>query len=200
MDGAAHAAAELAEAARVSAPTASAHLSKMAAAGLVAVEAAGRHRRYSLAGADVAAAVEALAALAPPPTEPRARMQALAEARTCYDHLAGRLGVAVARSLVRRGALERSGDRFALTPSGRAYFTETLGVDVEAALREKRPLARCCLDWTEREPHLAGALGAALARRCLEAGWVERRQASRALKVTSAGSSIFLSQFAFEPG
>jgi DNA-binding transcriptional ArsR family regulator len=195
MDGGSHAAAALAEAADVSAQTASAHLAKLVAGGVVAVEAEGRHRRYALKSAKVAEAVEALSALAPPPTQGAPRMQVMAAARTCYDHLAGRLGVAAARSLEARGMLMRAGDRFELTPEGRAYFVEVLGVDVEAAFREKRPLARCCLDWTEREPHLAGALGAALARRSFQAGWVEPRPGGRALAVTRAGAAVFEREF-----
>ena len=93
--------------------------------------------------------------------------------------------------------LVRAGDRFELSPEGRAYLGQVLGVDVEAALREKRPLARCCLDWTEREPHLAGALGAALARRSFQARWVEPRPGSRALKITSAGASLFAREFGY---
>lgn len=197
MDGGSHAAAALAEAAGVSAPTASAHLAKLVAGGVVAVEAEGRHRRYALKNARVAEAVEALAALAPPPTEKGTRMQGMAAARTCYDHMAGKLGVAVARSLVERGMLARDGDRFELTPEGRAYLAERLGVDVEGALLEKRPLARCCLDWTEREPHVAGALGAALARRSFQAGWVERRAGGRALVVTHAGAAVFEREFGY---
>jgi DNA-binding transcriptional ArsR family regulator len=197
MDGGSHGAAALAEAAGVSAQTASAHLAKLVAGGVVAVEAEGRHRRYALASAKVAQAVEALSAVAPPPHKEGPRMQVMAAARTCYDHLAGKLGVAVARSLEARGMLVRAGDRFELSPEGRAYLGQVLGVDVEAALREKRPLARCCLDWTEREPHLAGALGAALARRSFQARWVEPRPGSRALKITSAGASLFAREFGY---
>lgn len=196
MDGGSHAAAALSEAAGISAQTASAHLAKMAAAGLVAVEADGRHRRYSLAGPKVAAAVEALSALAPAESV-RPRTQAMAAARTCYDHLAGKLGVAAARALVERGMLRRIGDRFDITPTGRAYFAERLGVDIEGALREKRPLARCCLDWTEREPHLAGALGAALARRSFQAGWIEPANKGRALTITPAGAALFAAEFGY---
>jgi DNA-binding transcriptional ArsR family regulator len=197
MDGGSHGAAALAEAAGVSAQTASAHLAKLVAGGVVAVQADGRHRRYALASAKVAEAVEALSAVAPPPRKEGARMRVMAAARTCYDHLAGKLGVAMARSLEARGMLVRAGDRFELTPEGRAYLGQALGVDVEAALREKRPLARCCLDWTEREPHLAGALGAALARRSFEARWVEPRPGSRALKITPAGASLFAREFGY---
>jgi DNA-binding transcriptional ArsR family regulator len=196
MDGGSHAAAALAEAAGVSPQTASAHLAKLVAGGVVHVEAEGRHRRYALKSAKVAEAVEALGALAPA-IEAGPRSQVMAAARTCYDHLAGKLGVAAARSLEARGILVRAGDRFELTAKGRVYLGEQLGVDVDGALREKRPLARCCLDWTEREPHLAGALGAALARRSFQAGWVEPRPGTRALAVTPAGAATFEREFGY---
>ena len=196
MDGGSHAAAALAEAAGVSAQTASAHLARLVAGGLVAVEKEGRHRRYRLKNAQVAAAVEALSALALP-GHARPRMAVMAAARTCYDHLAGKLGVAAARALEEGGMLVRAGDRYELTSQGRAYLAGTLGVDVEAALLEKRPLARCCLDWTERQPHLAGALGAALARRAFLAGWVEPRSGTRAVAVTPAGACVFEREFGY---
>jgi DNA-binding transcriptional ArsR family regulator len=196
MDGGSHAAAALAEAAGISAQTASAHLARLVAGAVVAVEAEGRQRRYALKSPKVAQAVEALSALALP-REGAPRMQVMAAARTCYDHLAGKLGVAAARSLEARRMLTRAGDRFELTSEGKAYFADALGVDVEAALMEKRPLARCCLDWTEREPHLAGALGAALARRSFQAGWVEPRPGSRALAVTPAGATVFAREFGY---
>jgi DNA-binding transcriptional ArsR family regulator len=186
MDGGFHAATELAEAAGISPQTASAHFAKMVAAGLVTFEAQGRHRRYALASPRVGEAVEALGALAaglPRRTPPR--RQALAAARTCYDHLAGRLAVAMTRSLVERGLLTPEPDRFDLTPAGAVFLVERLGVDVATAQQKRRPLARCCLDWTEREPHLGGALGAALAQRCFHAGWVTRRDTSRAVDVSS---------------
>jgi DNA-binding transcriptional ArsR family regulator len=195
MDGGSHAAAALAEAAGVSAPTASAHLTKLVTGGLVAVAAEGRHRRYALTNTKVAEAVEALSALAQSGGRPPKPV--MAAARTCYDHLAGKVAVAVARSLVDRQLLKRVGDRFELSPAGQAYFAETLGVDVEAALRQKRPLARCCLDWTEREPHLAGALGAALARRAFQAGWIEPLEGSRALTVTAEGAGVFAREFGY---
>ena len=119
-------------------------------------------------------------------------------ARTCYDHLAGELGVAVTRALSGRDMLRVAGDRFELTPKGRTYLSERLGVDVEAVLAAKRPLARQCLDWSEREPHLAGALGAALARRCFEAGWVEAADGTRTLQITPSGSIALRREFGFQ--
>lgn len=183
---------ELARRAGVAPSTASEHLARLVEAGLVGVERRGRHRFYSLAGDEVAHAWEALALLAP-----RARVRtlkaasvgaALAEARTCYDHLAGRLGVAVTDALLAAGALDDGDGGLRLGPDRAAFGA--LGVEVDA-LRGRRPLVLGCLDWSERRPHLAGALGAAIAGRCLERRWVERLPSTRAVRVTEAGRKGF---------
>lgn len=184
---------ELARHARVAASTASEHLARLVAGELLAVERTGRHRYFRLASREVAHAVEALAAISPP-VPPRSLREAtigdaLAEARTCYDHLAGRLGVAVTDSLIARGAVVERGDSFALG-SGANEALELLGID---ALPRRRPPVLRCLDWSERRPHVAGALGAALCARALEAGWVERLPTSRAVRVTPAGRKAFAS-------
>ncbi len=148
-----------------------------------------RRRYYALAGAEVATALEALGALADaaPVTGYRRSRQAehLAEARFCYDHLAGRLGVALADAWVRAGWLSGR-DTFAPTDAGVAGLRE-IGVDVDGALQARRATTRACPDWTERRPHLAGALGAAVGKRFLDAGWVTRRPSGRGLDVTEAG-------------
>jgi DNA-binding transcriptional ArsR family regulator len=192
-DGRALPAGELARRARIAASTASEHLARLVDAGLLAVERTGRHRYYRLASLEVAHAIEALAAIAPP-ARPRTLREAtigdaLAEARTCYDHLAGRLGVALAEALVARGAVEDRGDAFVLGP-GATVLLEQLGID---SLSKGRPPVLRCLDWSERRPHVAGALGAALCARALEAGWVERLPTSRAVRVTPAGRRAFAS-------
>ncbi|MFL5846748.1 MAG: ArsR/SmtB family transcription factor [Solirubrobacteraceae bacterium] len=185
MDGRALTAGELARVARVARPTASGHLTRLTSAGLVAVESHGRHRYHRLADERVAAAVEGLAAIAPvgPVKTLRESDQRIAEraARSCYDHLAGAAGVALADRLVALGALERRS--LALTDAG--PFA-ALGVDV-ATIGGRRPLTRPCLDWSERRLHLAGGLGAAVLDRLLGAGWLERRPAGRALAVTANG-------------
>ena len=112
----------------------------------------------------------------------------LRAARTCYDHLAGRLGVAITDALTAAGDLERDGGDFRLTAAGRRRLT-ALGVDVAAAQARPRPLARARLHWSERRPHLAGALGAALARRLLDLGWIARRPGDRRLEVTARGAA-----------
>lgn len=191
LDGSERPAGELARAAGVSATTASGHLHRLARARLLTVRACGRHRYYALAGPQVAVALEALALIAPP-TPVRSLRQAssavaLAHARSCYDHLAGRAGVTLRTALLDTGALSPHGPRdHQLTASGRALLAD-LGIDAGALLRSRRLLARDCLDWTERRPHLAGALPAALLARFLELGWLARRRTDRGLRITDLG-------------
>ena len=170
------------------ASTASGHLAKLVDAGLVAVERQGRHRYFRLADPAVARALEALSVIAPDRPARSLREakigEALREARTCYDHLAGRLGVALADSLVRDGVLEaRDGDYLV---RDRAPL-DAIGIDVDQVAVSRRLLARACLDWSERRHHVAGALGAALASRLFELGWIERLPTSRAVRVTDSG-------------
>ncbi|WP_153544360.1 ArsR/SmtB family transcription factor [Streptomyces sp. RB17] len=191
LDGRAWTAGELARHAGVAASTLSEHLGKLVAAGLLAEERQGRHRYVRLADAHVAQLVEDLAAHVPPAAvrrSPRTLREssagsAMARGRTCYDHLAGRLGIAVTDALTLQGLL-RQDTGFALTDAGLEWFASA-GIPLEVSGR--RPLARACLDWTERRPHLAGAAGAALCRHALEVGWCVRIGSARAVKVTPAG-------------
>jgi DNA-binding transcriptional ArsR family regulator len=189
MDGESRAAGDLARRAGVAPSTASEHLGLLAAGGLLVVEPSGRERRYRLASADVADALEALARIdtETPVRSLRAsnRMDALRLARTCYDHLAGRLGVAVTEALVESGALVLRDTSFDVADE--RSFTE-IGVDVDAAHASRRAFARACTDWTERRPHLAGALGAAVADAMLAGDWVRRRPNDRGLIVTPRGA------------
>ncbi|MGY1454298.1 ArsR/SmtB family transcription factor [Streptomyces sp. SS8] len=190
LDGRAWTAGELARLAHVAPSTAGEHLDKLVAGGLLAQEHQGRHRYVRLAGPSSARLVEELAAHAGPPPAARSLRDAsantaMARARTCYDHLAGRLGVAVADALLERGLLRQEAG-FAVTGAGLRWFGR-LGIDLGARPYGRRPAARACLDWTERRPHLAGAAGAALCRHSLEAGWCERIGTRRALRVTGAG-------------
>jgi DNA-binding transcriptional ArsR family regulator len=184
---------ELARRAGVSASTASEHLAKLVGGGLLVSESSGRHRYFRLAGPGVAHAFEALSALAPrkPVHSLRgARIgDALAEARTCYDHLAGRLGVAIADSLLSHGAVVERDGCFELGPAVDQVLA-TLGLSV-AALPGRRPAVLRCLDWSERRPHLAGALGTAICAKAFEAEWIERLPGSRAVRVTTAGKQVF---------
>ncbi len=181
---------ELAYEARVTPQTASAHLAKLTRARLLAVEKQGRNRYYRLAGPAVANAFESLlvlAADAPPRRRPPGpKDAAMRAARTCYDHLAGGLGVAVTDALVCRGFLTERGEDFVVTPDGLKWF-EKFGVDVQVLRGTRRVFARRCLDWSERRPHLAGALGAAVTEQMLARRWVARMRNSRGLAITEAG-------------
>ena len=192
MDGDARPAGELARRAGVAPSTASEHLMRLVEGRLLVVEPRGRERRYRLASADVTEVLEALSRLGSeaPVNSLRAagRTEALRAARTCYDHLAGRFGVAVTEALVARDVLDIRDGSFALTDDGEVFLVN-LGVDVAGARAHKRVFARACLDWSERRPHLAGALGAALADAALDQGWVRRRPNDRALRVTPKGAA-----------
>lgn len=194
MDGRARTAKELAGLAGVSAQTASGHIAKMTAAGLIAVAKQGRHRYVRLAGPHVAEILErlmTLAALARPGNRARgAEDEAFRHARTCYDHLAGRLALDLVEALVRRDVLRRGHDGFEPTLSGERWF-RALGVDVARARCSTRAFARCCLDWSARRDHLAGALGAALLKALLARGYLERRREGRTVDVTAAGRRFF---------
>jgi DNA-binding transcriptional ArsR family regulator len=187
LDGRPLAAGELARTAGVSAPTASAHLGRLLDGGLVTVISQGRHRYYRLAGAEIAEALEALGRISPA-IEVRSlrqsrQAQRLRRARTCYDHLAGEIGVALYGALIGGGLIEV--DPYGVTGKGEARFAD-LGIDVGALRKARRRFAGECLDWTERRPHLNGALGAALLDRFLELRWVERGS-GRELRVSEAG-------------
>ena len=190
-DGRAQPAGELAYAAGVTAQTASSHLAKLLAGGLLSVETQGRHRYYRLAGSHVALALENLASIAPSgPVRrmPRSReAQDLQFARCCYDHLAGGLGVAVTQALQDRALVIATDDKqFDVTPAGVEWFN-SMGLDMAGLKPTRRGLARQCLDWTERRHHLAGPLGVALMTQFCAKGWVRRLKNSRAVQVTPKG-------------
>jgi DNA-binding transcriptional ArsR family regulator len=190
MDGRSCAAGELAARAGIAPSTASGHLARLLAGGFVTVQTRGRQRRYRLSSPAVATALEALSRVAPAQDvrslRSADRSAAIRAARTCYDHLAGRLGVDLTEALVRDDVLVLRDTSYDLTPRG-AETMAALGVDVEAARSRNRAFARACLDWSERRPHLAGALGAALADALLVKDWLRRRPNDRALTVTSQG-------------
>ncbi|GAC1354607.1 MAG: winged helix-turn-helix domain-containing protein [Vulcanimicrobiaceae bacterium] len=183
---------ELAYRANVAPNAASAHLSKLVSGRLITVRTSGRQRFFALASADVARALEALSVLAPPVRIVALSQSRIAQdlqaARSCYDHLAGRLGVAITDALVDRGMLVPARESaYRLADTG-AAFCASLNIDAGRLHAERRHFARQCMDWSERRPHLAGALGAALRTTFLENGWVERKVGSRALRVTPSGS------------
>jgi DNA-binding transcriptional ArsR family regulator len=188
LDGRAWTAAELARHAGVAASTATGHLNLLVAGGLLAEERQGRHRYIRLAGPGTAELIETLASMAPPRAVPTgslsadSRRRALARARTCYDHLAGVLGVTITDAMTRQGLLDGE-QGLALTSEGARWFA-ALGLSLPAT---RRPLARSCLDWTERRPHLAGAAGATLCRHAFGSRWITRIGTGRAVALTDAG-------------
>ena len=191
LDGAPHPAGELARAAGVSSATASEHLAVLVAAELATVEQAGRHRRYTLAGPRVAQALELLGAAASPPVTSlrlSREQRRVRRARTCYDHLAGQLGVALAERLVEQEWVDPA--LTTVTSAGRTALAERLGIDLDDPPSGRRPLLRACRDWTERRDHIAGTLGARLAATALAEGWVARRAASRGLTITGHGHAV----------
>ncbi|MCA3300601.1 MAG: helix-turn-helix transcriptional regulator [Methylocystis sp.] len=206
MDGRALTAAELAATAGVTPQTASGHLGRLIEAGLLVVEKQGRHRYHRLASPAVARMVESIMQVAgaaprqarPPRVGPADA--ALRAARTCYDHLAGRLGVGIADALVARGHVELGADGGAVTPTGEAFLA-SFGIAARLdGARRGRPFCRPCLDWSERRPHLAGVLGASLCVRCLELGWLRRRPGTRALEITHEGRRGFGERFGVDAG
>jgi DNA-binding transcriptional ArsR family regulator len=188
------AATELAARAGVSSTAASVHLARLQAAGAIAVERRGRHRFFHLIDQLLIKALAALEAAAPDTSATSARRKRahgaptpeLKHARTCYDHLGGELGVALTDALLAQSLLVLRGESFELTAEGRARIQE-FGIDVAQLESNRRPLTRTCLDWTERRPHLAGALGAALADRMFDLVWLRRRRDTRAVAVTQEG-------------
>lgn len=190
MDGCARTSTELSIVAEVSPSTASAHLARMKEVGLLAVAAQGKHRYYRLAGSDVGEALETLAVLSSAPGRAfvPSTPKRLRGARTCYDHIAGRLGVAMHDAMLDRGWLEavQAGEGYAATELGADQMRE-MGIDVAGLLAQRRRFACGCLDWSERRPHLGGRLGAALLDLALRRGWTERDGDARSLSVTEIG-------------
>jgi DNA-binding transcriptional ArsR family regulator len=196
LDGRALTAAELAAHAGVAAQTASGHLAKLVAAGLIVMRRQGRHRYHSLASPEVAAMLESMGQLAGPKRDPLhasvrvgPRDAALRAARTCYDHLAGRLAVELAEAMVSSGHIVIDRDGGIVTAPGETFLRD-FGIDPEAA-PARRAFCRTCLDWSERRLHLAGFLGAAILQRCLDLRWLRRTAGTRALAVTSGGEAGF---------
>ncbi|OBK74077.1 helix-turn-helix transcriptional regulator [Mycobacterium sp. 1274761.0] len=216
-DGRALPASVLADEAGISRSTASSHLGKLTDAGLLSVETHGRHRYYRLAGPEIGELLEHLVRLAPPrpvrSLREGTRAARLRSARTCYDHLAGRLGVQIMGNLLERealvggdgryhprrdgrDALSRPGHeiQYELTGDGRGFLTD-IGVQVPTG---RRPLVRYCVDWTEQRHHLSGALGRAVLDRFLSAGWAKRVPRGRAVTVTDKGCRALADGFGID--
>ena len=203
VSGDAYPATVLAASAGISAQTASVHLAKLAAGGIVASTKNGRHRLYRLGSYKVAAAIEALTAIssvrAVRSLHQSDESKAMNTARMCYDHLAGFVAVAIVDDLIRRRALARRDRGYVVTKRGRSWLLE-FGIDVDSVATSKRKFATQCLDWSERRPHVGGALGAALADRMLAAGWFARRRSNRSLIVTEEGWKALHRRFGIERG
>ena len=198
LDGRALAASELAVAARITPQTASTHLGKLTKAGLLSVVRNGRHRYFRLASPTVADMIEGIVAVA---LEKRPRYRplsqqarALSAARICYDHLAGRLSVDLTDALVTREYVVLDDKAAEITTAG-TRFLRKFGIELPTPPSTRRHVSRLCLDWTERRPHIAGAVGAAITRRCFDLGWMERMKRSHAVIVTPVGRQGFQERF-----
>lgn len=197
MEGRALTAKELAYGCRVQPGTATEHLKRLQCDGLIESTAQGRHKYYRLATPEVAHAIEALMVVAKPvavTSPPRRSPGALGTARFCYDHLAGELGTQVAAVLFERKILMTHGDAVDVTAEGEAWFAD-FGIDVVSLRKRRRRFAYPCLDWSERRDHLGGALGAALAARMLELGWIDRQKHSRVVSVSELGHQALAREF-----
>ena len=206
LDGRALTASELASSARITPQTASTHLAKLTEAGVLSVVRSGRHRYFRLALPAVADMIDGIVAVAlakRPRYRPLSRQaRALSAARVCYDHLAGRLSVALTDSLVARKYIVVDDVVAEITTAGTRFLTD-FGIELPPSRSPRRRYCRLCLDWTERRPHIAGVVGVAIARRCFALGWLERTPRSHAVIVTPLGRRGFQKTFgidASEPG
>jgi DNA-binding transcriptional ArsR family regulator len=193
IDGRALTAGELAQAGGVSPQTASSHLAKLIDGGLLSAAKQGRHRYFRISGPDVAYLIETLSVLSEQPSariRTGPRDETLRKARICYDHLAGAMGVRLLEGLRARGALSGDDNNVGLTASGEDLLGG-FGIDIAALKTARRPLCRACLDWSERRPHLAGGLGAAVLTQFLDQGWIRRQADSRVLVFSGEGLRRF---------
>jgi DNA-binding transcriptional ArsR family regulator len=202
MGGQSLTASELSFLARVSRPTASEHLARLTEARLIAATKQGRFRYYRIASPHVAAMLESIKLVAaievPSRYQPRSLRDAqMRFARTCYDHLAGQVGVAIADALVARGHVVLSEDGGELTATG-VQCLSAFGANVTPSPRSKRIFCKPCLDWSERRYHIAGHVGAEICRRCLELGWLTHQRDTRALRLTAQGQAGLFECFAID--
>jgi len=200
LDGRALTAGELAYAAHVTPQTASGHLGKLSESGLVAALQQGRFRYYRLANPPVARMLESImnVALLAPRVRPPRMDPAMRAARFCYDHCAGQLGVGLADALRARRHVEFTDDGGLVTPEGESFFA-AFGIEIDPLRQQRRIFCKPCLDWSERRPHLAGAVGAALARQLFALGWIERMRDTRALRITPVGRQGLQKSFDWGP-
>ncbi len=192
MDGGSHTATELSICADISPQSASNHLAKLVDAGILRIRRQGRYRYYSLASSEVAHVMESIATLLPSKADQAVECgtgrSGITYARTCYDHIAGKVGVAITESLVRNGLISPSGENYTVTDRGKGWFS-SMGLDIDEIKSQRRSFARQCLDWSERKPHLAGALGSSLLQTILKRNWARKTRLSRELLITASGKS-----------
>ncbi len=189
LDGKAYTATELSVFADISRSNASMHLTKLVDADILKVSSQGRHRYYSFARVEVAHAIEAMGALVPAPltkTSDKIKNDPIRFCRTCYDHIAGNVGVAITDQFIENGYLSLTGNSINLTESGKIFFND-FGIDTEALNRQKRKLTKTCLDWSERRFHLSGSLASAFLNKLLADDCLRRTDNSRALFITFEG-------------
>ncbi|MGW8439859.1 ArsR/SmtB family transcription factor [Paenibacillus sp. S33] len=194
LDGRFHTASELAHMAGIKPQTASFHLAKMTEAQVVTVEKQGRHRYYGIQDPEVARVMESFLSIAPPVPihsfKHASENEALRLARTCYDHVAGQLGVQLMNFFIQKGILFEDQDGLHITEPGEAFFTD-FKIDLKKTRQKRRSFSHKCLDWSERRHHLAGALGSAVLDRLFELHWIERLPTTRAIRVTADGKRGF---------
>lgn len=201
MDGKFHTASELAYMASIKPQTASFHLAKLEENNLVICEKNGRFRYFRLANDEVANTLEIFMSISPPPEvrslTQSSQLKRLENARTCYDHLAGRVGVKITNLMQEAGYIERNNKKFIVTAKGEFFFRD-LGVDLVGLSKKRRSFSHACLDWSERTHHLGGALGNGLFERYIELGWIETNANSREVIITPRGKSGFKEFFGLE--
>ena len=198
LDGKAFTATELAIAVETSAQNISMHLGKLLDADLISVEKQGRHKYYRFSNKEVAYAVEAMANLIPKP-EISAKKKTenyppIKYCRTCYDHLAGKIGVALAESLLQQKIIIEKNNTFEISPEGEKWFSD-FGVNILDAKKQKRIFLKPCLDWSERRYHIAGSVGTLLLNKMLEQDWIRRTKDSRVIIITGKGEKEMLKSF-----
>ncbi|OAZ39207.1 ArsR/SmtB family transcription factor [Paenibacillus polymyxa] len=203
LDGRFHTASELAHMAGIKPQTASFHMAKMTEAQVVTVEKQGRHRYYGIQDPEVAQVMESLLSIAPPVPiksfKQASENEAIRLARTCYDHVAGHLGVQIMSFFIQKGILSEDQDGLHITQQGEIFFAD-FQIDLKNTRQKRRSFSHKCLDWSERRHHLAGALGSALLDRLFELHWVEHLPTTRAIRITAEGKRGFKEVFSIEIG
>ncbi|MEN2400430.1 winged helix-turn-helix domain-containing protein [Flavobacterium sp. MC2016-06] len=197
LDGKAFTATELAIAVNTSPQNISMHLAKLLEAGLLCVEKQGRHKYYKFSNKEIAYVIEAMASLVPPVNPPKKNSEKhspIKHCRTCYDHLAGKIGVAVAESLLGQKIILDTDNKFEVSVEGIKWFSD-FGINLEDLKKQRRLFLKPCLDWSERKNHIAGSLGASLLDKMIADDWLRKTKDSRAMQITGKGEKELLKHF-----